>query len=92
MSWEQFVKVNHFLYDLVGAKPFLSVSRNYPFNENYTHVLGYVSGASETDLLNNELIRKNHGPGLKVGKTGLEKTFENDLISTNGVQRYEVNA
>jgi penicillin-binding protein 2 len=31
-------------------------------------------------------------PGLKVGKTGLEKSFENDLIGINGVQRYEVNA
>jgi len=31
-------------------------------------------------------------PGLKVGKTGLEKSFENDLIGVNGVQRYEVNA
>ena len=31
-------------------------------------------------------------PGLKVGKTGLEKSFENDLIGSNGVQRYEVNA
>ena len=31
-------------------------------------------------------------PGLKVGKTGLEKRFENDLIGTNGIQRYEVNA
>ena len=31
-------------------------------------------------------------PGLKVGKTGLEKTFENELIGTNGIQRYEVNA
>jgi penicillin-binding protein 2 len=27
-----------------------------------------------------------------VGKTGLEKTFENELIGTNGIQRYEVNA
>ena len=27
-----------------------------------------------------------------MGKTGLEKTFENELIGTNGVQRYEVNA
>jgi len=31
-------------------------------------------------------------PGLKVGKTGLEKSFEDELIGTNGVQRYEVNA
>tara|TARA_B100000787_G_scaffold27371_1_gene18105 strand:+ start:594 stop:2549 length:1956 start_codon:yes stop_codon:yes gene_type:complete len=92
LTWEQFTKVNYFLHDLTGAKPVLSVSRNYPFNDNYTHVLGYVSEASEKDIINNELIKKNHVPGLKVGKTGLEKTFENELIGTNGIQRYEVNA
>jgi len=92
LTWEQFTKVNYFLHDLVGAKPVLSVSRNYPFSENYTHVLGYVSEASEKDILNNEVIKSKHVPGLKVGKTGLEKTFENELIGTNGIQRYEVNA
>ena len=92
LTWEQFTKVNYFLHDLTGAKPVLSVSRNYPFNDNYTHVLGYVSEASEKDILNNETIKNKHVPGLKVGKTGLEKTFENELIGTNGIQRYEVNA
>ena len=43
LTWEQFTKINYFLHELTGAKPVLSVSRNYPFNENYTHVLGYVS-------------------------------------------------
>jgi len=92
LTWEQFTKVNYFLHDLTGAKPVLSVSRNYPFHNNYTHVLGYVSEASEKDISNNEIIKNKHVPGLKVGKTGLEKTFENELIGTNGVQRYEVNA
>jgi penicillin-binding protein 2 len=92
LTWEQFAKVNYYLHDLIGAKPVLSISRNYPFNENYTHVLGYVSEASQNDMLNNEIIKNKHVPGLKVGKTGLEKTFENKLIGTNGVQRYEVNA
>jgi len=92
LTWQQFTKVNYFLHDLVGAKPVLSVSRNYPFNENYTHVLGYVSEASEKDILNNKIIKSTHVPGLKVGKTGLEKAFENELIGTNGIQRYEVNA
>jgi penicillin-binding protein 2 len=92
LTWEQFSKVNYFLHDLVGAKPVLSVSRNYPFNDSYTHILGYVSEASEKDILNNQMIKNKHVPGLKVGKTGLEKTFENELIGTNGVQRYEVNA
>ena len=92
LTWEQFVKINHFLYDLTGVKPVLSVSRNYPFEENYTHILGYVSEASESDILNNEVIKNNHVPGLKVGKTGLEKSFEEQLIGVNGIQRYEVNA
>ena len=92
LTWEQFSRVNYYLHDLVGAKPVLSVSRNYPFNESYTHVLGYVSEASEKDILNNKTIKDTHVPGLKVGKTGLEKTFENELIGTNGIQRYEVNA
>jgi penicillin-binding protein 2 len=92
LTWEQFTKINYFLHDLVGAKPVLSVSRNYPFNDNYTHVLGYVSEASEKDILNSEAIKNKHVPGLKVGKTGLEKTFESELIGTNGVKRYEVNA
>jgi len=92
LSWEQFSKINFYLHELVGAKPVLSVARNYPFNKTFTHVLGYVAEASENDLLNNEIIKNNHVPGLRVGKIGLEKTFENDLIGTNGVQRYEVNA
>jgi len=92
LTWEQFVKVNYYLYDLVGAKPTISVSRNYPFHDNYTHILGYVSQASKDDILKNETIKNHFVPGLKVGKTGLEKSFEDDLIGINGVERYEVNA
>jgi len=92
LTWDQFSKINFYLHELVGAKPVLSVARNYPFNKTFTHVLGYVAQASENDLLNNETIKNNHVPGLRVGKTGLEKAFENDLLGTNGVQRYEVNA
>ena len=92
LTWKEFTTVNYFLHDLVGVKPVLSVSRDYPFDENYTHILGYVSEANEKDILNNEIIKNTHVPGLKVGKTGLEKTFENDLIGTNGIERYEVNA
>ena len=92
LTWEEFAKINYFLHDLVGAKPILSVSRDYPFDDNYTHILGYVSEASESDISSSEVIKNNHVPGLKVGKTGLEKSFEEDLIGVNGVERYEVNA
>jgi len=92
LSWNQFSKLNLYLHELDGAKPVLSVSRHYPYNETFTHVLGYLSRASTSDIENNESIKKNYVPGLRVGKTGLEKTFEKELIGTNGIQRYEVNA
>ena len=92
LSWKQFSKLNLYLHELDGAKPVLTVSRFYPYKENYTHILGYLSKPNDFDIENNEVIKKNFVPGLKVGKTGLEKTFENELIGTNGIQRYEVNA
>ena len=92
LSWEQFSKVNNYLHDLVGVKTVLSISRIYPFNENYTHVLGYVSQANEKDIINNENIKEKFVPGIRVGKTGLEKSFENILLGENDIQRFEVNA
>ncbi len=92
LSWKQFSKLNLYLHELDGAKPVLSVSRNYPYKDVFTHVLGYVSRASLNDINNNEMIKKNHVPGLRVGKTGLEKSYEEDLIGSNAIQRYEVNA
>ena len=92
LSWDEFSKINFYLHELSGAKPVLTVGRNYPFKENFTHILGYVSEPSVKDLINNETIKKRNVPGLRVGKTGLEKSFENELIGTNSIQRYEVNA
>ncbi len=92
LSWSQFVKINNYLYDLVGVKPVMTISRNYPFNDVYTHVLGYVSQPNEQELLENEIIQERFVPGMKIGKLGLEKRLENHLIGTNAIQRYEVNA
>ena len=92
LSWTKFSKINNHLYDLNGVKPVISISRNYPFGENFTHVLGYVNQANKNDIESNESIKKNFVPGLKIGKVGLEKSFENKLIGTNDIERYEVNA
>jgi len=92
LSWQKFSKINNHLYDLNGVKPVISISRNYPFKENFTHLIGYVSQANQDDIENSQAIKKNFVPGLKVGKVGLEKTFEEKLIGTNDIERYEVNA
>ena len=92
LTWDEFSKINFYLHELSGARPVLTVGRNYPYSETYTHILGYVSEASIEDLVSNETIKERNVPGLRVGKIGLEKALENELIGTNGVQRFEVNA
>ena len=92
LSWDEFSKINNYLYELVGVKPVMTISRDYPFSNIYTHVLGYVSQPNENDILENKVIQEKFVPGIKVGKLGLEKTLENDLIGVNDIQRYEVNA
>ncbi len=92
LDWNKFSKINNHLYDLDGVKPVISISRNYPYKDNFTHVLGYVSQANEKDIENTEVIKKNFVPGLKVGKVGLEKSLEEKLIGSNDIERYEVNA
>tara|TARA_B100000749_G_scaffold124997_1_gene95900 strand:+ start:716 stop:1501 length:786 start_codon:yes stop_codon:yes gene_type:complete len=92
LSWEEFSKLNLFLHELPGAKPVFSVARQYPQGEIFTHVLGYVAEASAKDINNYSFIKDNHVPGLRVGKTGLEKALEQELIGASGLQSYEVNA
>ena len=92
LTWKKFSKINNHLYDLNGVKPVISISRNYPYNENFTHLIGYVSQANANDVENTEAIKKNFVPGLKVGKVGLEKSLEEKLIGSNDIERYEVNA
>ena len=92
LNWEQFSRVNNYLYELTGVKSVLSISRIYPYNEDFTHVLGYVSQANEKDIAENNEIKERFVPGLRVGKTGLEKAFEKELLGVNDIQRFEVNA
>ena len=30
LSWDEFLKINNYLYELVGVKPVMTISRDYP--------------------------------------------------------------
>ena len=92
LTWEQFSRINLYLHELQGAVPVLSTARFYPYNKDLAHIVGYVGDASVEDIELNEEIKSNYVPGLKVGKSGLEKSLEADLIGNYGINRYEVNA
>ena len=92
LSWSEFSRLNLLLHELDGVKPVVSLARLYPPKESVAHVVGYVSIASKEDLISSKALRSVHVPGMRVGKTGLEKSLNIPLIGAPGHQRFEVNA
>ena len=92
LSWSEFSRLNLFLHEMQGVKPVVALARKYSTDGSSSHVIGYVSDTSVKDLENSELLREIHVPGLKTGKTGLEKSFNELMIGKPGIQRFEVNA
>ena len=91
LNWSEFSRVNLFLHELQGIEPIVSVARVYKDNSS-AHILGYVSQVSAKDLKEKEYLQEMAVPGIAVGKTGLEKRLDKEIIGTVGFQRYEVNA
>ena len=91
LSWSEFSRVNLFLHELPGVEPIVSIARVYK-DISSSHVVGYVSQVSAKDLKNKKYIRDMAVKGIAVGKTGLEKKHDQDIIGKVGFQRYEVNA
>ncbi len=92
LSWSEFSRLNLFLHEMQGVKPVVALARKYISDGSSSHIIGYVSETSVKDLENNELLREINVPGLKTGKNGFEKTFNNLMIGSPGIQRFEVNA
>ena len=91
LNWSEFSRINLFLHELNGVEPIVSVARTYPDNSS-AHILGYVSQISTKDLKTKKYLKDLSVPGLTVGKTGLERKLDKEIIGQVGFQRYEVNA
>ena len=92
LTWPEFSKLNLFLHEVQGIKPVVAVARKYSAGGSSSHLIGYVSDVAVSDLENSELLREINVPGLKTGKNGLEKSFNETMIGKPGIQRFEVNA
>jgi penicillin-binding protein 2 len=91
LTWEEFSRVNLHLPYLSGIQPDVGETRDYPFGDQLCHVLGYVAAVSEKDEQadSNPVLEL---PGFRIGKRGIEKSFDEDLRGAAGVSRVEVNA
>ena len=54
------------------------------------HITGYVSPANKQDVKDNPELR--YLPASRIGRSGLERTFEFNLRGAAGLERIEVNA
>ncbi|EEW25620.1 penicillin-binding protein 2 [Rhodobacter ferrooxidans] len=93
LSWDDFSKVALNAPSLPGVSPEVGLSRIYPLDTDFAHIVGYVGPVSEADLAKLEdpdpLLQI---PKFQIGKIGVEKWTEDTLRGRAGAKRIEVNA
>lgn len=89
LTWEEVARIEVHLPDLPGLSIDTGNIRTYPYGESTAHIVGYVRSVSQDDLTSNDPILKL--PGFKIGKTGIERTYDLDLRGKAGASEVEVN-
>ena len=67
-----------------------ALSRYYPFGEMTAHAVGYVGSISTADL--ERIDRSNYAGTSHIGKTGVERAYEDRLHGQVGYRQQVVNA
>ncbi|MGH8197019.1 MAG: penicillin-binding protein 2 [Steroidobacteraceae bacterium] len=77
-------------HELPGVFLETRMARHYPFGTVGAHALGYVGTISEEDL--SRIDRERYfGTGV-IGKTGVERAYERELLGVGGYREVLVNA
>ena len=69
-----------------------SSSRYYPYNEAFAHSVGYLGLITQKDLQDSKLSSQNYRGTQQIGKTGVERYYEDLLHGEVGWQKVEVDA
>lgn len=89
LSWKDVAKLQLNAPYLPGIVIDEGLNRVYPLGAYTAHFLGYVGAVSEQEKGKDPLLTV---PGFKIGKSGLEKFFEDKLRGKGGNVKLEVNA
>ncbi|MFC4525072.1 penicillin-binding protein 2 [Dyella halodurans] len=80
--------INRWRFPGVDVVPYLT--RRYPFGPLFAHVVGYVGRIDADDV--NRLDPERYKGTSHVGRSGLERSYEDILHGTPGYELVEVNA
>lgn len=89
LDWHSLARIESNSYALNGLSIESGIFRKYPYPAETAHFLGYVSLPSEKESEENESNLFLH-PDFRIGKFGLEKTFDEALRGQYGVRYVEV--
>ena len=97
LTWEEFARVNLYANELPGVMADMNEARFYPFGGAFAHVIGYVAKPNDRDI---KAIRDRgekvpeilFNPGFRIGRQGVEGSFDIDLRGEAGGNRVEVDA
>ncbi len=88
ISFEEFLnfqyQIDH-LPEILVSKKYIRI---YPYHDIAAHVVGYISNENKK-YDNNYFIYSNN---FKIGKTGIESKFNQELTGTNQIMRISVDA
>lgn len=89
LTWEQVSALLLNNASIPGVVIDEGLNRFYPLGEYTAHFLGYVGSVDEKEKGDDPLLTV---PGFKIGKSGLEKFYEDKLRGVSGSVKLEVNA
>ena len=97
LTWEEFARVNLYANELPGVMADMNEARYYPHGGAFAHVIGYVAKPNDRDI---KAIRDRgekvpdllYNPGFRIGRQGVEKSFDLDLRGEAGGNRVAVDA
>ena len=89
LSWEDMARIEVNAPDLPGIYVDAGTTRVYPHGEKLAHIVGYVAPPNENDMGDDPMFAL---PGMRIGRSGVERAQEDALRGRAGAVQLEVNA
>ena len=91
LTWVEVARMEVNAPDLPGVLTERGYTRVYPYGELTSHLVGYVGPVTEQEQ-KADPDRLLKIPEFRIGKLGVEKTYDHRLRGRGGTQRVEINA
>jgi penicillin-binding protein 2 len=89
LTWEEMARIELNAPDLPGISVDVGTTRIYPEADHLAHIVGYVAPPAERDMDGDPLLEL---PGIRVGRSGIERHHDLALRGRAGAVQMEVNA